>query len=256
MKGLPPDANAAQKFWVAWARALARWHRYEVRGLEHLDGSEATLVLGYHGRYMATDLMILNDVLLRRHGRLPVSIMHAYSGHNPFFKWLNAGIEAVTGDGPALERAIADRRTIILLPGGNREANRSFRVRYQVDWGDRLGYLKLALRHRLRVVPVASSGVDDTYLGLNDGYVWGKRLGLENQLPAWVALGPMGLVPFTPPFPVKILQRVGAPIDLEVDGPVDTNDRQQLLAVHRRVVAKMQALLEQARRDAREEDEA
>jgi 1-acyl-sn-glycerol-3-phosphate acyltransferase len=247
MRDLPDSAHPGLKLWIAWARALRRWHRYEVSGLEHLDAEGPTLVLGYHGRNFATDLIILNDVLLERHGRLPVSVMHAYTGRNPFWRWINEGIEGVTGDGEGLARAIAERRTIILLPGGNREANRSYRVRYQVDWGDRTGYLKLALRHRLRIVPVAASGVDDTYIGLNDGYTWGKRLGLQSQLPMWLALGPLGLVPFTPPFPVKVRQRIGAPIDLYKDGPVDLGDRRQLLALHRQVVARMQALLDEAR---------
>lgn len=253
MRPFPRNMHLAQKLWLSWARALARYHRYEVSGMEHLDSREPTLILGYHGRFMAYDLIILNDEIYERTGRLPVSIMHSYFGQNPALKWFNDGLASVTADGPDLDRALADGRPLIILPGGNREANRGLFARYQVDWGDRVGYLRLALRRRMRVVLVASSGVDDTYIGLNNGYELGKKLNLTSNLPAWLALGPLGVVPATPAFPVKFRQIVAPPIDLYADGSVDIEDRGALLQLHRRVVRQMQALVDEARRTAENE---
>lgn len=253
MRPLPRAMHPAQRAWLTWARWLARWHRYEVSGIEHLDSQEPTMILGYHGRYMAFDLIILNDEIYERTGRLPVSIMHTYTGHNPALRWLNEGLESVTGEGPGLEKAIADKRILVVLPGGNREANRSFLTRYRVDWGDRTGYLRLALRHNLRVIPVTSSGVDDTYIGLNNGYELGKRLELKNNLPAWLAIGPAGFVPFTPSFPVKFRQIIGPPIDLHLGGRVDPTSRDDILRLHRRIVRIMQEQLNKARETERAE---
>ena len=69
------------------------------------------------------------------------------------------------------------------------EGTRSFRERYKVKWGDRRGYLKLALKYKIPIIPTGGTGVDDTYIGLNDGYAWGKRLGLPGNLPFWFAFG-------------------------------------------------------------------
>jgi 1-acyl-sn-glycerol-3-phosphate acyltransferase len=131
-------------------------------------------------------------------------------------------------------------------PGGTREGCRSSLHRYEVAWGDRTGYLRLALRYGLPVVPVAASGVDDTYLALNDGYALGKRLRVPARLPLWLGIGPLGLWPLSPPFPVKIVQHIGEPIDLAREGPVDPGDREALLALHRKVARAVQDLLDHA----------
>ena len=84
----------------------------------------------------------------------------------------------------------------------------------RVDLGDRRGYLRLALKHDLPIIPVVATGIDATYVGLNDGYGLSKALFGRGDLPAWLALGAGGIWPLALPFPVKLRQRIGAPIRL------------------------------------------
>ena len=84
---------------------------------------------------------------------------------------------------------------ILVQPGGTREGCRSFRHRYQVDWGDRLGYVRLAIRHGLRIVPIAGQGVDDAFVGLNDGYALGRRFRLPANFSLWFGVGLTGFWP-------------------------------------------------------------
>jgi hypothetical protein len=162
-------------------------------------------------------------------------------------KWVVDGLGFVTGDGEDLARVVARGEHVFVTPGGIKEGCRSFRHRYEVDWGNRMGYVRLALKHRLPIVPVAAAGVDDTYLGLNDGHALGKRLGAPARLPVWLGLGPLGLWPISPPFPAKFRQLIGAPIDLEAEGPVDPRDTTAIEALHRRVQREVGALLARAR---------
>ncbi len=232
------------KLWLNAWRFWRRYHRYEVQGLENLQTGRAGLIVGYHGRPLALDMCILGVEVYERMGYLPHGIIHGYFEQNPALKWLIDGLQFVTGDSQALRDVIARGEHIVTVPGGTREGCRSFRHRYEVDWGKRTGYIRLALKYDLPIIPVACSGVDDTYIGLNDGYAWGKRLNVPYRLPAWVGLGPLGLWPFSPPFPVKMRQVIGEPIDLTADGPVDPTDRAALLALHQKVTGKVQALLE------------
>ena len=130
------------------------------------------------------------------------------------------------------------------MPGGTREGCRSVRDRYRVEWGNRTGYIRLALKYGMPIVPVGATGVDDAYIGLNDGYRWGKQLRVPARLPFWLGIGPIGLWPLSPPFPVKIRQRIGAPVDLEAGGPVDIEDRDALLECHYRVRGEVQGLID------------
>jgi 1-acyl-sn-glycerol-3-phosphate acyltransferase len=234
----------ALRLWLDQMRLWRHWFRYSVDGLEHLDSPDSVIAVGYHGRPLAWDLLILHEVLYRRHGRLHFGVFHEAFERNRFTRWMLDGLEWSTREGPELERAIAHGRHIILAPGGDRESTRPRTVHNLVDWGKRAGFIRLAARFNLKIVPIAAAGVDDTYLGLNDGHEWGRKLKLPHRLPAWLAVGPLGLYPYSPPFPVKIHQLIGPPIDLADLGPLD--DRDAMAAASLRVQAAVQALLDRA----------
>ncbi len=239
--------TAARTAWFSYWSLMRRYHRFEVRGLEHLERQRgATLIAGYHGRPIAHDLCMLLSLLHERGGRQTRPVLHATARELPVLRWLVEGVGFVTEDGAELAQAVARGDSVIVTPGGTREGCRSSLKRYRVDWGERVGYLRLALKYKLPVVPAASSGVDDTYLGLNDGYTWGKRLKVPGRLPLWLGVGPVGLWPLSPPFPARITLYLGEPMDLEASGPVDPADREQLLALHQRVTGAVQALLDRA----------
>ena len=137
-------------------------------------------------------------------------------------------------------------RHLIVTPGGAREATRPWREQYQVDWGPRTGYLRLALKYHLKIVPTAASGVDEVYVGLNNGYKLRKRLQLPHGASLWLGFGPFGPPILTPGFPVKIRLLIGEPIDLEAEGEVDPKDSDKLLELHTMVRSRVQTLLDRA----------
>jgi 1-acyl-sn-glycerol-3-phosphate acyltransferase len=233
--------------WLAVFRALRAWHRYEVMGLDTLLRPGAKLIVAYHGRPLALDQCMLTVTLYERLGYLPHGIIHGSFGQNRLLRrWID-GLGFVTGDGPGIVEAVARGEHILVQPGGTREGCRSFRHRYQVDWGERLGYLRLAIRHGLPIVPVAGDGVDDAYVGLNDGYALGRRLRVPAGLPVWVGIGATGVWPLSLPFPVKMTQWVGEPIERHLHGRIDPSDRAALVELHQEVRGAVQALMDRAR---------
>ena len=234
--------------WLGLFGAMRAYHRYDIVGLDRILALRGpALLVGYHGRPIAYDLCMLGVTLHERLGYLPHGIVHGAVDQQPLMKWVADGLGFVTGDGPAMDAIVRRGEHICVQPGGTREGCRSFRHRYEVDWGDRVGYLRMALRHGLRIVPIAATGIDDGYLGLNDGYALGKRLGAPAGLPLWLGIGLFGPFPFSPPLPVKITQLIGEPIDLEAEGPVDREDRGALLRLHEKVKGAVQALLDAGR---------
>ncbi len=233
--------------WLTAFRMLRVWHRYEVRGLDILLRPGAKLIVAYHGRPLALDQCMLTVTLYERLGYLPHGIIHGAFGKNRLMRWWSEGLGFVTGDGPGIAEAVARGEHILVQPGGTREGCRSFRHRYQVNWGDRLGYLRLAIRHGLPIVPVAGDGVDDAYLGLNDGYALGRRLGVPAGLPLWLGIGATGVWPLSLPIPVKMTQLVGEPIERHLGGRIDPSDREALMGLHQEVRGAVQALMDRAR---------
>ncbi len=237
------------RLWLAYWRVLRRYHRYTVEGLAHLDGACAALIVGYHGRPFAYDMCMLTVALYERLGYLPHGFVHRGMKQLPVLRWLVDGLGFLTGDDDDVARAVARGEHIMVTPGGAREGCRGLRSRYRVDWGGRVGYLRLALRHRLPIVPVAAAGADGAYIGLNDADRLGRRLGLPRDwswLP-WLGLGPLGPYPLSPPFPVRMRQLVGEPIDPRRDGDIALDDRPGLLRLHGVVQGAVQELLDRAR---------
>ncbi len=237
------SAPLSRRAWIAFWGAMRRYHRYEVEGFEHLRDTAPALLVGYHGRPIAHDLCMLTVTVHERLGYLPHGVIHGYFGHNPTLRRAVDDLGFVTGDGDAIAAAVARREHVLVQPGGTREGCRSALHRHEVDWGERTGYLRLALRHRLPIIPIAGAGVDDGYVGLNDGAALGRRLGVPHRIPVWLGVGPLGLWPFSPPFPVKMRQVIGAPI---ATGDVDPDDRAALATLHGRVKNAVQALLDVA----------
>ncbi len=240
-------ARAARAAWLTYWGAMRRWHRYEVVGSHWLDAPRPALIVGYHGRPVAHDLCMLQSYLHERTGRFPRAFIHEGFKHNAVLRAFVEGVDFLTGDDDTVRDALARGDHLVVTPGGTREGCRSSRTRYQVDWGRRRGYLELAMRHGLPIVPAASSGVDDTYLGLNNGDATGRRLGAPHGIPVWLGVGPLGLWPLSPPFPVKVVQHLGAPFTAHL-APGVGRDRETIDALHAEVVASVQRLLDTATR--------
>ena len=243
-------SRVAVQGWLTYWRAWQRYHRYTVTGLEHLARPTSVLIAGYHGRPLAFDMCMLTVAVYDRLGYLPHGVVHRGIDSVPPLKCFTDALGFITEDGTAIADVVARGEHIVTTPGGAQEGCRDFRHRYRVRWDNHLGYLRLALKYRLPIVPVGAAGADDTYIGLNDAEALGRRLGVPRRwaFALWTGIGPLGLYPFSPPFPVRLRQLVGAPIDLDSDGAVDPKDRGALLKLHERVTAAVQSLLDRARR--------
>ena len=235
-------ARALRAWWIAdwtWRQA---WHRYQVEGAEHVLTPGAAMIVGYHGRPSAHDLCMLQIWLQRVHKVETHAIMHEGIQKVPVLRHLIEGMSFLTGDNETFAAAVAAGHKIIVTPGGTREGYRPFTVQNRVDWGERNGFVKLAMKYRLPIIPAAGVGVDRTFIGLVDGYSLGKRWNLAPSTPAYVGVGPLGLWPLSPPFPVKITTRIGPPITAHLDA--DPTDRGLVQSVGARVRSAVQGLLD------------
>jgi 1-acyl-sn-glycerol-3-phosphate acyltransferase len=232
--------------WLAACRAVARYHRFEVDGFAHLQRGPA-LVAGSHGNGPATGLFLLMAMVHDRLGYLPHGFAHRTFFEVPVVRDGARALGLLPGDGPEAADAIGRGEHLITAPGGGLEGTRPIWEHHTVSWGRSRGYVRLALRLGVPIVPVGTWGQDFMWLGLNHGMIWARRLGIPGEIPPWLAVGVGGLFPFAPPFPVKLRQRVGAPIDPRVHGVDDPDDDAGVERVHRLVERTVQDLVRSAR---------
>ena len=232
------DASLA----LATFRFWTRYFRFEVEGFDIVATSEPALLVGYHGGPWTFDLWMLGVRMYDELGYFPRAFWHRSWWRLPAVGRVVTELGGLPG--PPTDADIVALKSqgehLVLAPGGTREALRPFWKRQHVDFGRRRGYVRLARAHDMPIIPVVASGVDETFLGLNDGRALSKRLFGRNDVPVWLAVGVGGIWPLALPLPVRIRQRVGTPVD-----PASFADEE---AVHVHVTTTMQAMLDALRR--------
>ncbi|MEM7078606.1 MAG: lysophospholipid acyltransferase family protein [Pseudomonadota bacterium] len=241
--------SAIRRGWItAWLLA-GKYHRYEVEGIEHLDEQPA-LICGYHGRSLAADMCILAATLESRLGYLPHCFVHRTLRAAPGLSQVIEALGFLTDDVDEIAEAVERREHIVVTPGGAVEGMRTHHDDYRVHWPSK-GYARLAIKYGLPIVPVAAAGADESYVGLIDGEEMAHRLGLSSKWSwaTWTGLGPLGLYPFSPPFPARFYQVVGEPIPTQACDPDRPDDVTRL---HEAVTTAVQELLDYAQKKKQE----
>jgi 1-acyl-sn-glycerol-3-phosphate acyltransferase len=218
----------------------------------------ALLVGNHNGMTGTPDMFCHMTAFWRRYGtaRPAYGLMHDMPFRVPWaYAWMNAA-GALAANTENARAALSSGAAVLVFPGGDYDACKPFHARHRIDFGDRRGYVRLALAQRVPIVPVVSLGGHESLWVVRRGTRIARALGLperfrSNVFPIGVAL-PWGLLVGVPlphlPLPVKVHTRVLRPIVLE---PQDPGDPRAVESVHNRVVGTMQAALDEMVRENR-----
>jgi 1-acyl-sn-glycerol-3-phosphate acyltransferase len=202
-------------------RMFSRYHRAHVEGLEHVPEGAALAVGNHNGGVMSPDMFALMAAWWRHFGvDMPsYGLMHDLPFRFPFFGKLLSRLGAVHAHPANAEALLRRGAKVLVYPGGDIDAFRPWSKRHAIVFGERIGFVKVALRTRAPIVPVVSVGAHEAFRVLTDGRDLVKRLGLKRLarvevlpivlcLPWGLALAPT----FYVPLPVTIRIRVLPPM--------------------------------------------
>jgi 1-acyl-sn-glycerol-3-phosphate acyltransferase len=238
-------------------RALARvWFRPRYEGLENVPPSGAALLVGNHNGGLVPSDSFLTGMAIRDHFR-PLGVDRAVYGlaHDLLFDDATLRRYAqrlgMLRAGHAGARKAFDRGALVLVyPGSDYDAFRAFADRDKVFLGGRVGFLQLALRARVPIVPVVSVGTHEQFVVLTRGDAIARRLRLHcwartDVFPIALAV-PWGIVPaFVPylPLPAQTTIAFGPPMTWNV-GPEAADDGEFVARAYEEVRATMQSMLD------------
>lgn len=111
---------------------------------------------------------------------------------------------------------------VLVLPGGDLDAGKSFSRRNQIVFGGRRGFARVALDHGVPIVPVVTAGAGESLLVLSDGVGLARRFGVDKllrvkalpisvSLPWGLSVGAVGILPYLP-LPTKLRTAVLDPL--------------------------------------------
>jgi 1-acyl-sn-glycerol-3-phosphate acyltransferase len=233
---------------------LRRFFDPEVRGLGRLPEGAALLVANHNGGVIMPDVFILGDALFSELGSraCPYALAHDLA-----FAWapLRETLEklgAVRASPESAHLLFATGHKALVYPGGDREVMRPYRHRHRIVFGPRRGYVRMALREGVPIVPVVTAGAHEAFMVLDDGgrvarAIEANRWARVNVFPTVLSVPwglTVGLPPPYVPVPTRIVQEILEPLHFDRSGEEAACDHDYVERCHEQVVASMQAALD------------
>jgi 1-acyl-sn-glycerol-3-phosphate acyltransferase len=210
--------------------AASLWYRGEVRGLGNVPEAGPVLLVGNHsGGNMTPDTVVFTLAFNTYFGveRAFYQLAHNLVLSMPGLGMLRKYGTVAASPGNA-RKALQSGAALLVYPGGDYEVHRPSWQGSRVDFDGRKGFIRLALRENVPIVPVVSIGGQETALFLSRGERLARLLALDKLfrlkvLPISLAL-PWGLnigdMLGHIPLPSKITIETLPPIDLRAEfGP-------------------------------------
>ena len=200
------------------------WFRAEVRGLENIPSRGPVLLVGNHsGGTLIADTFIFSQAFYDHFGpeREFFQLAHDLVFKAPGIRAMLTPYGTVPASPENMRRALARGAALLVYPGGDHETYRPSWRSAEIDFAHRTGFVRLALKHGVRIVPVVSIGGQETALFLGQGEHIARMLHLHRLLRIDVAP-----VQIAPPWGVTVLDLPGrvplpAKISIEVLPPID-----------------------------------
>ncbi len=244
-----PDEATMQRQKYFWNTLVDHWFRMEFDGWENLPDPPALLIGIHSGAPFVWDAWTVGVQWWRRfgqerqlHGTAHDALM-AIPLIGRYFRAM--GVLPAAPD--SISTALAEGRDVALWPGGEVDSLRPWSERDRANLAGRTGFVKMAIRAGVPIVPIATVGGADAMPVLIRGDQLSRTLGLDKVLrlkvfPMAVSL-PWGIAPAALPqfpLPAKIRTRLMPPVEVD-HNPALADDDEYVQSKYREVQDTIQA---------------
>ncbi|MFC1694772.1 wax ester/triacylglycerol synthase family O-acyltransferase [Pseudomonadota bacterium] len=246
-----PDSELMNAQAPLWNTLMDYYFRLEMDGWERIPDDPSLLIGVHSGGPLTMDAWTVALAWWRHfgeqrslHGTAHDVLMSA-PGLGSYFKRMGTISPSRENIGTAFKKG----DDVILWPGGEVDAYRSWDKRDIAVLGGRTGFIRLAIREGVPIVPIATIGGHDTLFVLSEGRGLARTLGLKERMRSDVApitfSIPFGvtlhLTPFQHvPLPAKIRTEFLDPIYLDTD-PERENDNDYVGEIYKEIESVIQA---------------
>ncbi|MFW2387440.1 MAG: 1-acyl-sn-glycerol-3-phosphate acyltransferase [Polyangiales bacterium] len=241
---------------------MEKYGRYfdsEVRGVEHFPNAGPVLLVGNHsGPNCDPDTPALMAAWYRKNGVQSPLVVLSFDfifGLAPIVSDFFRRLAQVPANHRNAEAALDRGAAVLVYPGGLEDIARPWTERNRIELAGHKGFIKLALRKGVTVIPVVSHGGHESSIVLSRGRFIAKALGLQKfrtsvmpliwTIPWGLVLGPIP----SWPIPTKVTLQVCEPMDWAHLSAEDAENPDVVDRCYREIAARMQDTLDDLARE-------
>jgi 1-acyl-sn-glycerol-3-phosphate acyltransferase len=228
---------------TAYDPMYRNWFRVEWEGMEHIPTEGGALLVSNHAGAIPSDAPAIMHGIETELGR-PVYGMAEYIFRSmPVVStwWARAG--GVAANPHNAYRLLREQQQLALVfPEGTKGTSKPYSQRYQLRRFGRGGFVEIAMRAGVPVVPIAVVGAEESMPILLNIAPLAKLLNLPYApiTANMLALGPLGVVTH---FPAKFRIRVLEPIHFDVEPDLPRYSRSKVMDQSEEIRERIQAAL-------------
>jgi 1-acyl-sn-glycerol-3-phosphate acyltransferase len=236
-------------------RVLAKYYfRFRVEGVENVPARGPVLLVGNHcGGFLPSEGFFTALAIADRYGpeRAIYPLAHDFLFEDPLLRRYATRLGFLRAGHVSAHHAFAAGACVLVYPGSDMDTFRPFRDRNKIVLGGRKGFVKLALREQVPIVPIITAGTHEQFIVLTRGDRLARRLHAHTWMRAEVLpvvlSVPWGLTSgFMPylPLPAQTTMTFAPPITWPELGPDAAERPADLERCYRDVERVMQGELD------------
>ncbi len=142
---------------------MIRYFDAKIKGLSRIPKTGGALLVGNHA-LLGIDSAILQSLVHQRCGRKLWFLAERNLWKVPFVHNVVEAAGGVIGSPENAQQLLGRGELVCVYPGGVDDSWKlTGRDRYQMLWGSRMGFARVAIEMGVPIIPVAGLGIDDIY---------------------------------------------------------------------------------------------
>jgi 1-acyl-sn-glycerol-3-phosphate acyltransferase len=217
-----------------------KYWRIETYGISNIPAEGPALLVGNHSGGLPYDATMLKVAIQKEHHmhRELRFMVEDFLFHFPFLGSLMNRFGGVRASQENAQQLLENNHPVIVFPEGVKGLGKLYRDKYHLARFGRGGFVRLCLRTRSPLVPVAFIGPEEIHPMLARETILSRMIGVPYTPITWTFpwLGPLGLVPLPSKWSIHILPA----IDFSNFGPGAEKDRVLVYKMGRMVKEQIQ----------------
>ncbi len=189
-----------------------KYWRVSMAGLENVPDDGRALLVSNHSGQLPLDGAMVGIGILQHHpaARMMRALYANWFPTLPFVSDILTKAGQVMANDENAERLLLQDHLVAVFPEGYKGVGKLYKDRYHLARFGRGGFVRVALKAKAPMIPVAVVGAEETYISLHKSQTMAKLIGFPYFpiSPTFPWLGPLGLIPL----PTKWYIDIGEPI--------------------------------------------